>query len=149
MTFDAKTRHAFRYANDPEYKQRCLDAQKKWRDANRLKEKERSLKYWLEDPIRRLLIYSKSRAKVANLEFNLSKEDIIIPEKCPYLGIELLNIIGDRSIKNKISLDRIDSSLGYIKGNVQVISWQANCMKNNASKEELIEFAKGVLKIHG
>jgi hypothetical protein len=35
------------------------------------------------------------------------------------------------------SLDRIDSDKGYVKGNVQVISYRANMLKSNASIEEL------------
>lgn len=35
------------------------------------------------------------------------------------------------------SLDRIDSSKGYVKGNVRVISARANMLKNNATVEEL------------
>jgi hypothetical protein len=44
------------------------------------------------------------------------------------------------------SLDRIDNNKGYIKGNVEVISWKANIMKSNASPEELVEFAKAILE---
>jgi hypothetical protein len=35
------------------------------------------------------------------------------------------------------SLDRIDSSLGYVKGNVWVISWRANHIKTDATLDEL------------
>ena len=56
-----------------------------------------------------------------------------VPTKCPILGIELRYRGGD----NSPSLDRIDSTLGYIKGNVQYISKRANTIKSNATVEEI------------
>ena len=47
-----------------------------------------------------------------------------------------------------MSLDRINPELGYIPGNIQVLSTKANVLKNNASINELITFAKNVLKIY-
>ena len=42
-------------------------------------------------------------------------------------------VLGDDSP----SLDRIVSSLGYVKGNIRVISYKANRVKSNATLEEL------------
>jgi hypothetical protein len=44
------------------------------------------------------------------------------------------------------SLDKIDPKLGYVPGNIQVISHKANAMKWDATREELRAFAKWVLK---
>lgn len=43
------------------------------------------------------------------------------------------------------SLDRIDSNIGYIEGNVQWVTYQANVSKHIMSMEELLEFCKKVL----
>lgn len=91
---------------------------------------------------------AKHRAKQTPLEFSIEKDDISIPEICPYLGIPITYSVGLGKIDANPSIDRIDNSKGYIKGNVQVISFLANRMKNNASEKDLIAFAKGVLKVH-
>lgn len=79
---------------------------------------------------------SKSRAKKVGLEFNLDISDIVIPKLCPVLLIELIRG-RDTGLDNSPSLDRIDNTKGYIKGNVHVISNRANTLKNNASVGEL------------
>lgn len=89
---------------------------------------------------------AKYRAAKAGLEFNLEMSDIVIPEFCPYLGIRLTCKKGDRRCDSLMSLDRIDPKKGYIKGNVEVISYKANRMKNNANRDELIIFSKNVIK---
>ena len=45
----------------------------------------------------------------------------------------------------KASLDRIDSTKGYIEGNVQFVTTQANLSKHIMSMSELYEFCKKVL----
>lgn len=91
---------------------------------------------------------AKESAKIRNREFNLEVEDIIIPTHCPYLGVELIFNVGNHNSPNYFSIDRIDSSKGYVKGNVQIISHLANAMKNQATKEQLITFSQNILKLY-
>ena len=96
---------------------------------------------------KRILNNAKKRAKTNNLDFNIELDDIIIPRFCPYLGIELSSSSPRGSSRRDVaSLDRIDPTKGYIKGNIEVISHLANTMKNNATKELLITFANAVIK---
>lgn len=101
-------------------------------------------KWRSDNPAKYLIQSAKSRAKKKGLEFNLEESDIIIPAVCPVLGIPLtMRIDGEKN--SSPSLDRIDSSKGYIKGNVQVMSWRANNLKADGTLEEfvkLVEFLK-------
>lgn len=86
---------------------------------------------------------AKSRAKRKGIDFTIEISDIIIPENCPILGIKL--IMGTKDdYQSSPSLDRVDTTKGYIKGNVQVISSLANTMKNCATKEQLLLFCKNI-----
>jgi len=68
-----------------------------------------------------MLHRARKRALNNNIEFNITKEDIVIPEFCPLLEIPIF--LGTReNYRNSPSLDRIDITKGYIKGNVGVIS---------------------------
>lgn len=91
----------------------------------------------------------KSRAKTNNIDFDLTDEFLlsIAPERCPVLDVELA--WGSSNVKakpNSPSLDSIDPSKGYIKGNVQWMSQKANTMKNNAQICELKKFASWINK---
>lgn len=124
-----------RYHSDPEFKKR---------------RNEISLKSYYktkEEHPERILIYStRQRAKEKGWEFNLEESDIVFPTHCPILGIKL--IPGGQGIHtfNSPSIDRIDSSKGYIKGNIRIISLRANMMKNDASLSELESFCANILK---
>jgi hypothetical protein len=98
------------------------------------------------DPEVKMLHRAKSRAKLKDLEFDLTVKDIVIPKHCPILGIELIcksGISGGQ--KNSPALDRKDSKRGYTKDNIQVISHLANMMKSHATEEELITFANWII----
>lgn len=88
------------------------------------------------DPRRFLLHAAKHRAKVAGMPFDLTLDDIAIPMFCPALGIQLQ--ISDGYQRNHSpSIDRVHPELGYVKGNVIVVSWKANRIKVDATAEEL------------
>lgn len=80
----------------------------------------------------------KSKAKRLNIPFDISIEDIIIPDKCPIFNTPF--VFGIKHIHNA-SLDRIDPSKGYTKGNIDVISVRANSIKNDATPDELRQVA--------
>lgn len=99
-----------------------------------------------EAPEKKMLRRARSRAKERGHEFNLELSDIRIPTHCPVLGTELVVHKGrSGGNPNSPALDRIDNNMGYVKGNVMVVSHRANMMKVDASPEELIKFAQWVL----
>ena len=79
----------------------------------------------------------RQNCKQGKWEFSIEFEDLIWPTYCPILGIKLeYSSAFDQKVEGSLSFDRIDSSKGYIKGNVQIISWRANRIKNNGTAEE-------------
>lgn len=83
-------------------------------------------------------------AEKRNLEFNITKEyvwDLFLKQdkKCIFSGITLyFKPIGYKNIRGTASLDRIDSSKGYIEGNVQWIHKKFQLMKGNQYDEQFI-----------
>jgi hypothetical protein len=92
-------------------------------------------------PLARLIAVAKYRAKQYNLEFNIKESDLELPIYCPILELKLEYSPRER-LDNSYSLDRVDPSKGYVKGNVRVISWKANRMKNHLS----LDFLERVIK---
>lgn len=106
---------------------------------------EQKRQEFLRDYKRNMLVGAKRRASIKNIDFNITEEDIEIPSMCPILEVPL--IIGTKdNYEYSPSLDRIDNSKGYVKGNIQVISKKANSMKNSATLEELQAFCRNVLR---
>jgi hypothetical protein len=108
---------------------------------------------WMRaDPRIRMWETSKNSARIKQIEHTIEYTDIPTPEFCCYLGIRLdyrrAKDKEDVRADNTPSIDRIDNTLGYVRGNIQVISNLANRMKANASIELLIAFAEGVIRTH-
>jgi hypothetical protein len=108
--------------------------------ARRIKDKENyyanRAKETMEGYCRYFLNNIKSRCKRKGLAFNLTLEDLVIPEFCPVLGIPLIKRQGKFS-DNSPSVDRIIPSLGYVKGNIAIMSYRANRIKCHASLADL------------
>jgi DNA-binding CsgD family transcriptional regulator len=81
---------------------------------------------------------AKARAKEKGFPFSLHPEDIRVPELCPVLGIKMTRYTGRGGpMDDSPTLDRIVNELGYVSGNVRVISNKANRIKTNATCEEV------------
>lgn len=92
-----------------------------------------------------LWLSCKARAREKCLDFDLEIEDIVIPDTCPCLGIEI--IPGETGgMDNCPSVDRIDPSKGYTKDNIWVISYRANRIKNDATINELKSITAAILE---
>lgn len=129
------------YQADPA---KCRARTKAWRAANAEKKRTASRQYWDENPERVMLTSARKRAKRSGLAFAIRIADICIPEFCPVLGIRLVRRGGHATP----SLDRINSALGYVPGNVAVISLRANVLKSNATASELERVVQW-MRMHG
>jgi hypothetical protein len=100
--------------------------------------------------VRAVRIMSYARKDNIPIDFKTVGEFVLYlrsiePKKCPVFGKKL--ITGDgQSHDWSPSVDKIIPSKGYVKGNIQVISYLANKMKQNASPTQLKQFAKWVMK---
>jgi len=132
--------------NNPEkYKQ----YQKKYRDAHYPQILQRTKDWRKNNPEKAMIQRVRARARLKGYEFNLELTDIMIPKVCPIIAIDINKKVTGKPRDDSPSLDRIDNTKGYIKGNVMVISHKANAMKQNATPEQLIKFAQWVLLTYG
>lgn len=99
-----------------------------------------------DDPSFKMLTAAKQRAKAKNLEFNIDIGDIIIPKFCPLLNIPIF-VTDNKVGANSPTIDRIKNELGYVKGNVIVISHIANRCKQNLNSTELFKLAENLKKL--
>jgi len=105
----------------------------------------------LDKPWKRALSNSKTRAKKLEILNTLTEEDVkILFEQnsviCPVLKIPMQ--VGS-DLQSVPSLDRINPELGYIPGNVRLISFRANSLKQDATIEEIKLILKDLRRIQG
>ena len=87
-------------------------------------------------------------------EFNIVKEDlhkIYNKQKgiCKYSGIEMKHLKdGTGYHLDNISIDRIDNTKGYVKGNIALVCLAVNMMKYTLELDELIDWCKKIAKFN-
>ena len=99
-------------------------------------------------------------AKKKNIVFEISKEYLAklfkeAPDKCPIFGTEFGIVKYSPGNKdnnggfrnNSFSIDRIVPELGYVEGNLIIISDLANRIKNNATPDQIIQVGKFYKKL--
>lgn len=107
---------------------------------------QRRTRWKLKNHERMMLQNTRDRARAKNIPFNLDISDIHIPEYCPVLGIKLERGTG-KPTPNSPSIDKIIPALGYVKGNIIIVSYRANTIKNNATVDELTKIATFYTKL--
>jgi hypothetical protein len=121
---------------------------KKWREENKetiyqdQKEyRSRSFKTMLMGKMRtsKTLCRKKGRIFEIDLKYIL---DMLEQQnhRCKLTNIKLTHVVGPKCV----SIDRIDSSLGYIKGNIQLVYAGINLAKKDYSNDEIITLVKEI-----
>lgn len=126
---------ASKYCSDECRKAGHYQNKEKWRKQGTVKKRwaEYTNSWRKKNYIFSRFVQLRSSAKKRGITFDLIFEKIEIPERCPVLDIPL----DGRDRDHQWSFDKLIPSLGYVEGNVRVISMKANRIKNNATLEEL------------
>lgn len=105
---------------------------------------------WVRNNPGRVMWYrARYRANRDGIPFDIVPEDVVVPSMCPVLGIPIRCGEGaEGRTDNSPSLDRIDSTKGYVRGNVQVVCMRANRIKNDATLAELKALVAHLEKHH-
>jgi|SRR5579862_6946461 len=119
----------------PKIRAQVVECGKRWRERHADEDRRRQ-RGWRVGTPGGMVATARESSKARGLDFAITKADVRIPSRCPVLGIPLDPSAAPRSA-NLPSLDRIDPRLGYVPGNVWVISWRANMLKHNATLEDL------------
>lgn len=124
------------YHQRPDVIERKLAYAAKWRKDNAEAIKKSQHDRYSSSIQERMHRSAKQSSVARGLEFDLTVDDIKIPDACPVFGTPFVVGTG-RAHPDSASLDRVDSSKGYVRDNIWVISWRANKLKSDATLQEL------------
>lgn len=127
--------------------------QKEWYNNNKENRIAQTTKYRknraMTLPLKILVGNSKGKCNRRNLEFSIDYDYITElwnkqNGKCYYTNVDM-KLIALTKNPFQVSIDRIDSSKGYIVGNIVLCCQSINYMKNDYSLTDFIEFYNSVI----
>jgi hypothetical protein len=98
-----------------------------------------SAKKWAARAAVKLRNHAKRKGRVSQLSALDLYREFPKDRRCPVLGV--LFVTEGRHPYNP-SVDRLDPSKGYVRGNIAIISWRANAIKRDATLAELEALVK-------
>lgn len=107
-----------------------------------------ALKYKLQQALKG----TRRRSKEKNIYNDLTLDYLMYlwekqSGKCALTGIQMTYKFYEGRVNTNLSVDRIDSTKGYSKDNVQLVCMAANQMKNDLSMQEFVEMCEAVLAL--
>ena len=93
-----------------------------------------------------------NRSKILEMNIDIRYAwDLFLKQnrKCALTGVELYFACGKKRPVGNASLDRINSNIGYVRGNVQWVHKDVNIMKNKLDQTEFIEWCQLVINQNG
>lgn len=130
-----------------QHRERIADNARKYHHANKDYERYKQKRIDYRETLHGRFIHWRIQAKSRKIEFSITENYLnSIPRICFYTGEELTF---KQNQPNTISLDRLDSSKGYIEGNVVFTSWRINQSKNDLTIEQFMNLCKKVVMYKG
>ena len=130
------------YATHPEARAMKNKQDLEWKKRNHEKVKARRVRY--DNTFHGRVAAWRNNAKTRHIEWALSDAYLeSIPKSCFFTGVELTC---EQKKSNTISLDRIDSSKGYVEGNVVFCCSEINIMKNKMDYDYFIKICESILQ---
>ena len=129
----------------------CKDCQRKryYEQRNKLFEDDNvALRYKLQQALKG----TRRRSKEKNIYNDLTLDYLMYlwekqSGKCALTGMQMTYKFYEGRVNTNLSVDRIDSTKGYSKDNVQLVCMAANQMKNDLPMTEFIEMCEAVLAL--
>jgi len=122
------------------YENQRDDGSRECIECRRLKNKRAYQSKLQRNPIQLMRETVKNRAKQRGIPFDLSVEDILAAwpadNICPILRLPLIRGVGVHHPQSP-SIDRVRSKLGYVRGNIAIISRHANVIKQDCDDPEV------------
>lgn len=107
----------------------------------------------LDKCLRFRFLGARSRALNSNIEFNITFEyikELWNKQKgiCALSSVPMTYLLKEGRTPTNVSIDKIDRTKGYIKGNIQLVCMACNQIKSDLTEEEMYNFCKKIVKTY-